>query len=221
MSKLTPVIHVETEGLAVDNAQIVHEAGAHGCFLIDHHCDSYNLVDCYNAVRNAFPDMWIGLNFLGCEAENLYVHLPEDAQAVWLDNIKEDETFWACCPSTMLVFGGVAFKYQKKVTDVGLAAYKALNHCDVVTTSGDATGVAPVLQKIQAMKEAIGDKPLAIASGMTPDNVLPFVPYVDYFLVATGISSSFNQLDPEKVKKMVALVQTSAAETSQSTAQPT
>jgi len=208
MSKLTPVIHVNNEAQAVDNARIIHESGAHGCFLIDHHCEATNLVACYKAVRALFPDMWIGLNFLGCEAESICTHLPTDANALWLDNLGDDDTAWAFCPSEMLVFGGVAFKYQKKVEDVAAAAVAALNSCDVITTSGNATGVAPALEKIQTMKAAIGEWPLAIASGMTLDNISKFVPFVEYFLVATGISESFNQLDPEKVKKMVALVQT-------------
>jgi predicted TIM-barrel enzyme len=45
-----------------------------------------------------------------------------------------------------------------------------------------------------------GDYPLAIASGITPENIEKYLPYVDYFLVATGISKTFDEFDPEKRK---------------------
>jgi predicted TIM-barrel enzyme len=74
---------------------------------------------------------------------------------------------------------------------------------DVITTSGMATGSAPAVEKIRSMREAIGKHPLAIASGMTPENVSQFMPYADAFLVATGISKSSYELDPAKVAAFV------------------
>ncbi len=52
------------------------------------------------------------------------------------------------------------------------------------------------------MKEAIGDHPLAIASGMTLENIGGYL-LADCFLVSTGVSRSFFELDPEKVKRLV------------------
>ena len=48
-----------------------------------------------------------------------------------------------------------------------------------------------------------GDTPLAIASGITPENVEVYLPFADSFLVATGISRSFTELDPSKVRMLV------------------
>lgn len=58
------------------------------------------------------------------------------------------------------------------------------------------------MEKIATMKKAIGDKPLAIASGITLENVENYLPYTEYFLVATGISHTFNELDPVKVGEL-------------------
>ena len=52
------------------------------------------------------------------------------------------------------------------------------------------------------MKEAVGDFPLAIASGITPENVADYLDVADCFLVATGISRSFTELDPAKVRSL-------------------
>jgi predicted TIM-barrel enzyme len=73
---------------------------------------------------------------------------------------------------------------------------------DVVTTSGEATGRAAEPAKLQAMHEEAGETPLGIASGITPDNVRAYTPYVTWFLVASGISVDFHNLSPELVKSL-------------------
>ena len=58
-----------------------------------------------------------------------------------------------------------------------------------------ATGVSADLTKVKSMKESIADYPLALASGLTPNNIKDYLPYISYGLVSTGISSSFHELD--------------------------
>jgi uncharacterized protein len=74
---------------------------------------------------------------------------------------------------------------------------------DVVTTSGAGTGQAAHLEKISAMKAALGDLPLAIASGITPENVRDYLPISDCYLVATGLGDSFEELNPDRVAALV------------------
>jgi predicted TIM-barrel enzyme len=102
-----------------------------------------------------------------------------------------------------LYFGGVAFKYQRPVADLAAAARIASRYMDVVTTSGPGTGQAADVEKIHAMKAALGDFPLAIASGITPENVSQYLPCSDCYLVATGISRSFEWLDRNRVQALV------------------
>jgi predicted TIM-barrel enzyme len=103
-----------------------------------------------------------------------------------------------------LYFGGVAFKYPTAVPDhlLGVAASRAKTWVDVITTSGPATGSPPSVEKVKLMRDGIGDHALAIASGITPDNVSAFLPYVEAFLVATGIESSFGVFDPARVRAL-------------------
>ncbi len=56
------------------------------------------------------------------------------------------------------------------------------------------------------MKEAIGDSPLAIASGIRPDNVTDYLDCADCFLVATGISRTWTDLDPALTAELVTKV---------------
>jgi predicted TIM-barrel enzyme len=77
---------------------------------------------------------------------------------------------------------------------------------DIVTTSGSGTGQSAHVDKIRSMKRAIDPFPLAVASGITPENVPQYLPISDCFLVATSISLSWSELDPERVATLVSRV---------------
>ncbi|MEM6422211.1 MAG: adenine phosphoribosyltransferase, partial [Pseudomonadota bacterium] len=77
---------------------------------------------------------------------------------------------------------------------------------DVVTTSGVATGQEAALDKIAAFREGAGDRPLALASGVTPENAAQYRA-VDAFMVATGINRSgdFYTIDPAQLTALLAV----------------
>ena len=204
------VVHAEDGVQALRNARIAQQEGADGIFLINHAISYVNLLEYYEKVREQLPDLWIGLNCLDIGRSAVSV-IPNNTAGLWIDNagIKEgkDSTTeaeeFAVLRSNSdwqgIYFGGVAFKYQGEVNDVAKVARLAAPFVDVITTSGAGTGKAADVAKIQRMKEAIGDQPLAIASGITPENVHEYMPYADCFLVATGISDSHTELNPERV----------------------
>jgi len=208
---LLVVVHIENIQQTLENVQIAHNAGADGVFLIDH--EGSREVLAADAVHEYFPDVWIGVNRLGQPVETRFKGLPPHVRGVWADNAFIDETsefqryagdinsyrerdHWEG-----LYFGGVAFKYQRHVTDLEAAVQKASLYMDVICTSGPGTGRAAGPEKIRRMKAA-SDRPIAIASGVTPENVGDY-PDADCFLVATGISRSFHELEPERVKALV------------------
>ena len=211
----SPVLLVVVHAFDVEqvqrNAAIAFDAGADGIFLIAGKMDWEKLCDCYGEVRARFPEAWVGLNLLDLEPEEAFQRMPQGVNGLWADNAgtqpdragklyaEEIAPFRDERPE-LLYFGGVAFKYQNAVADVAEAARASLEWVDVVTTSGNGTGEAPDVAKIKAMKGAIGDAPLAIASGITPENVSDYLGICDCFLVATGISSSVRELDAARVK---------------------
>jgi hypothetical protein len=218
------VIHVRTRPQVLRNAKIAYEQGADGVFLISHGMVlSPLLLQFYHAVRAFYPSWWIGLNFLDLDRMNALLKIPSDASGLWVDNAGIDENaenpsqlaqvFWDERKKNAswqgLYFGGVAFKYQKKVEDVARVAQLAMPYVDVITTSGDATGVPPSVEKMWAIRNAIGDHPFAIASGITPENVKDYLGIADCFLVATGISFSFTELDPARVRNLAQTIHSS------------
>jgi hypothetical protein len=101
-------------------------------------------------------------------------------------------------------FGGVAFKYRMAEPNPAWAAVEATRVGMIPTTSGAATGSAPEVAKIRAMSEALGNRKLAIASGISPENVSEFLPYSSVFLVASSllVPSSNHEFDPKKMAKL-------------------
>lgn len=216
-----PVIHVENERQAILNAKIAQEHGADGVFLIDHQGGAdpaTYLTDICASVRTAFPSLWVGVNFLSHTAHHAlkYIENKDTEAGLWTDNagVGENESVGAEVfldhhwesPWKGIYFGGVAFKYQAAVRDFSRVSRRAVPFVDVITTSGSTTGSAPDVEKIRTMRWAIGEHPLAIASGISAENVRLFMPYTDCFLVATSISASFNQLDPKKAAELAKIL---------------
>ena len=210
-----PVIHVECQEQALRNAKIARDANVDGVFLINHGMPYTELLSIHSAVVAEHSDWWIGVNCLDLSPIDVFGCIDDTVKGVWVDNAMIDEnavvqpkaervlearkkTGW---PG--LYFGGVAFKYQRPVDDLERAATKAARYMDVVTTSGPGTGCAALPEKTTVMKRALGDHPLAIASGITPENVGDYLDSADCFLVATGISKSFEELDAERVNALV------------------
>lgn len=218
MRKFYPVIHVREYTETLKNVDIATLCRADGCFLIHHGGDSDLLDEIYAKVQNEHPKLWIGLNYLGENNVDAANRLPKSAYGLWVDNLgineyedehnqPEPKELDTTIKMGKSIFGGVAFKYQRQVEDIERAAKIARFYCDVVTTSGDATGSAASLSKIQIMYNAIkGYTELGLASGVTVDNVKSYLPYVNHFLVATGISKDFYNLDAYSTKKLADII---------------
>lgn len=195
-----PVVHVEGQKQTLKNAEIAYEEGADGVFLISmkgmHHRE---LLKIHEVVNEEFPKWFIGVNYLDLPAIFVFRNLNRNVSGVWTDNagINESEERqteavlikkeWDDSRWKGLYFGGVAFKYQRHVEDLPLTSRIASQFMDVVTTSGSETGSPPEPEKIRTMKTAIGEKPLAIASGISAENVEVYKENTDAFLVATSI----------------------------------
>ncbi len=150
------------------------------------------------------------MNCLDLSAKDAAGCIPDYIDGLWSDNARIDERE-ECQPYAEdvknllqewngLYFGGVAFKYQREVKDLEVAVEISKSYMDAICTSGKGTGYAADVKKLKRMKSAVGDFPIAIASGITPDNIEDYLPYVDYYLVATGIGKSFTELDGDKVR---------------------
>lgn len=205
-----PVVHVQSEQQAVEQTDIALSAGADGVYLIDHGSGVRGgLLTAYNAVAEAQPDAFIGLNFLNLGSGfKSYRYLRDSFDSaeinrlpngVWVDNAEYDRAELKELRAsderlqTISYLGGTAFKYTSGFTEDPAKAAKAATemapYVDVVTTSGAGTGTPPTPEKIHAMKQAIGEQPLAVASGIDIDNISQFKGRIDQVLVASSVET--------------------------------
>lgn len=210
-----PVIHYLDDVTSLDQADMVAECDAQGLFLISHHGQDAEIAALATTIKQRHPQLKVGLNFLNlgvleaaraCELCGL--------DMVWGDNcgvssegfnaVAQKLSRIAVHKNGLRVFASVAFKYQAHEPDPAKAALKAQSLGFIPTTSGSGTGSAPTVDKIKAMSEATNGQ-LAIASGMDPENIHLFAPYLSDILVATGVSVDEYRFDYEKLRRFVAL----------------
>jgi hypothetical protein len=198
MIEIIPVIHVTSREQALVNTGICLGLGVKKAFYINHAISSTALIEITNEIKRTVPSFWVGMNLLGVST-NQVLNTQYDIDAVWIDEtVKSTQrTFRG------KVFGGLAFKYQSQPTDLEAACQEARQCVDVATTSGPATGKAASVDKVRKIRNLIGGHPLALASGVTPENVSIFRPYVDFALVATSITDINEMLLPHKLKELL------------------
>ena len=226
---LLPVIHPVSRDTALASIASVHEAGVKGVWLIDQGMQEGELLQLAREVHDRHPTLWIGLNLLSrspLEALTLVLNM-SFIGGLWTDDAGIDEhqpRLWQTRAGAFtssrnvtgwwgLYFGGVAFKYQRPVApeDLGRAAEAAVSHVDVLCTSGPGTGHAADVAKVRALRGGFGDRPIALASGVTAENVRSYMPYVQAFLVGTGLESRLGVIDPGKLAAMIRAMQRESA----------
>lgn len=219
-----PVIHVLDTARTVENVRILIGEGAHGCFLINHDFGIEPFMPIITEVRAAFPPLWMGINFLGVTGRDAFPVLGDleregcTTDAYWADDARIQEHADGQAEAEAIsasrqvsgwsgmYFGGTAFKKQRPVDPehYEAAARNACAFMDVITTSGVATGEEADLSKIEAFRAGVGDRPVALASGITPDNAQAYSD-VDCFMVATGINQpdNFYDIDRARLSKLM------------------
>jgi predicted TIM-barrel enzyme len=215
MSLVYPVIHQLTPALSLTEADVAFEAGADGIFLISHTGDNLALLPVARQIKHAYPDKKVGINLLGHDQhDTIQLAMEYFIDMVWFDYCGVTSSGLNAAAMELYgwkqehhdldfdIFASIAFKYQAPEEYPAQAAYVAASADFIPTTSGAATGRAPEFEKILSMSNATNGL-LAVASGMTVDNVSEFAPYLTHILVSTGVSSDFHHLDKQLLTEFI------------------
>ena len=215
---LLPVVHPIGHREALEAVRVACSFGLKGVFLIDQIMHEDDILELVRELRELYPRLWVGVNLLAhSPAEALVTALRggNSIDGLWSDNAGVDERKVEQLEAQELVavrqrlgwgglyFGGVAFKYQRQVVDLGRAASLARPYMDVVCTSGPGTGLVADVEKVRELRGGLDGHALALASGITSQNVHDYLPYAQAFLVGTGIEASIGVLDPKKIESLL------------------
>lgn len=221
--KIYPVIHHATKELSLENAELALECGADGVFVISMQHEDIESLEAAVAIKKAFPTFRVGINMLS--KQDAFYALEASVEA-GLDMT------WTDYPSCLVesheiirdylrkanwnrshheFFAPVAFKYQRYDPNPTKTAMEAYSSGFIPTTSGSATGSAADIDKVITIKTYLDnhtlinlDAPeLALASGLSPDNISKYAPYITHALVNTAISKDFHTFDKELLTKFV------------------
>ncbi len=128
-----PVIHVLDDEQAKRNLAVAIRCGAPGAFLINHDFEVSRFLPIIEECRRAYPDFWLGVNFLGVTGADAFPILGQLAEkdvlidAYWADDARIDERVQQQAEAdsiaavrkssgwTGMYFGGTAFKKQRPV----------------------------------------------------------------------------------------------------------
>lgn len=216
------VVHHRDEALTLSQAELALGLGADGVFLISHVGEDAALPPLAHRIRAmSRPTVLVGMNLLRTPSvQALAIASAAGCSGLWVSNPGVSSVGASAQAHALhrqmelhprvTVFGCVAFKYQPDEPKPAEAALQALALGMHPTTSGAGTGVAPGLDKIRQMSAACAGR-LAVASGMTPDNVAEFAPHVSNILVSTGVSRDEHHLDESRLRTFLAAVRGSAA----------
>ena len=216
-----PVVHVKEPEQAVRNVRIAWEAGADGVFLVNHEVSTEQLLAIHAQVVERVGMRWIGVNCLGERARDCFARLSHDVGGLWVDDagierraivqVEAKRAGWARAKSgwSGLYFGGVPVAPDEPVERLRAVVANAQAHVDVVALRG-RDGRVPPVATLEALWRGRCDVPLAIAGGITLDNVEDYLPWVHCVIVGRGVSRDFYRLDPLRVARLVAKVRAHA-----------
>lgn len=215
--KIFPVVHYLDHELALSELDLARKEGADGAFLISHQGREEEVLAAAREARRIHPDWPLGINLLTRHA----VVACKDALALGMDMVWADSMGvssagldatgerlkqFAAEHQQIRLFASVAFKYQPRESLPAMAAQIAAESGFLPTTSGDATGVAACPLKTSEMAAAAGV--LALASGVTAENLHEYSGHVTHALVSTGIAIDFHRMDPAKLRGLVSAART-------------
>jgi hypothetical protein len=173
-------------------------------------------IDVVKWTREKYPDFWIGINLLGYDITDIIEFLDKyKPNGLWTDNSYITDEKEQNIPEFIvnefkrinwngLYFGGVLFKYIGYMGDPKKIVKKTHKYMDVLTTSGDGTGIEINNEKMKFIYENKNKNILiANASGITSSNVNKIKEYCSIFIVRTSIIDKNNDIDNKKLEELI------------------
>jgi hypothetical protein len=165
---LLSILSAHSEAQVCREIEASLEAGCDGAFLAIDPLSPCDLPDLLSRVIPAYRDLWLGLRVAQANILEDYDLLPGEIQGIWVSDPgteRAEETTgwfqdqdWDC-----LLFGGLRLTERHR-DDAAASAVRLSRFVDVLVAELPTSDAVGVLDRIHALKHAIGNFPLAIAA---------------------------------------------------------
>lgn len=160
------------------------EHGVDGVIVESYYGSYSNLEQALDYIHTTGISIPYGVNCLNLDTMGFYLAKKYNADFVQIDSVvghvkaRDEEgleEYFKLMRSYYdgYLIGGVRFKYQPVLSEKSLEEDLkiAMRRCDGICVTQDRTGQETSIEKIKEFKDVIGEFPLIIAAGVTPDNV--------------------------------------------------
>ncbi len=170
-------------------------------------------------IHQAHPDAVYGINILGdyvwafhlaktygakfIQIDSACGHLEPEMDEMYAEQLK------ACCAECdVVLLGGVRFKYQNVLSGrtVEEDLRLGMQRCDAIVCSGEGTGLATPLEKVDAFKKVVGDFPVVVGAGVTLETAATTADRSDGAIVGSWFKkdhNAYNPIEEEHVRQFV------------------
>lgn len=189
---------------AMRETEILVGNGVDGLIVEDYFGSRHDVEAVLAQLANDTPPVPYGVNVLDDGATSFALAEYYGARFVQMDSIAghlpaaQDAQFASATEkvrhgSSLVLLGGVRFKYQKVQSGNPLAVDLriAMRRCDAVVVTGDRTGQQTSLDKIRTFREVLGtDFPLVVGAGVTPKNCREQLEVADAAIVGSSLKET-------------------------------
>ena len=217
---------------ALEEIAIFEEEGVDGAIIENYHGNIRDIFETLRALENKGQGLVLGVNILPNEY-GLAFQLAEtyNADFVQLDHVAGiyrsglfgttllDSRIYNQIKSrhpNIITLGGVHPKYYTPISESDLETdlRQGMGRAEAIVVTGEATGRATPLEKVKLFRRIMGEHPLIIGAGLTPDNAYDSLVISDGAIVGSWFKPNADTrapIDRVMVRDFMAVVQAARA----------
>lgn len=209
--------------LAAKESDAYAENGIDG-ILVETYFGNYKSADAILAmIKKRHVNIPLGINCLNVDAMGFEMAIDHNCSFIQVDSVvghvkpRDEESIAEFfkryrARTDAYLMGGVRFKYQPvlSVNTVEKDLMVAMTRCDAICVTQDATGQETSIEKIKSFRNAIGNFPLFVCAGITPENVSEQLKYADGAVTGSYFKDTYKDTGtvcPEHVRKLMNVVE--------------
>lgn len=207
---------------ALEELAVFEEEGINGAIIENYHGSLQDVIETLQETHKRKPNVIIGVNVLPNEFhQSLPLAQQYGAEFVQLDQVagtyRSGELDFESYKDVksehpdIIVLGGVWPKYHHPIegSDLEKDLKTGIQRAEAIVVTGAGTGKETPFDKIKKFRETIGDHPLVVGAGLTPDNAYEQLRISNGAIVGTSLKlddNTYNPIDRQRVRDFMSVV---------------